>query len=76
MPGCAIRVIVSDDTDDWWDERVGSEVLGFALWERVGKEAFDGEAWGKDGWMKRTLLYYHSWLLGKTIIGEWKPAGD
>jgi hypothetical protein len=31
QPGMAAKVCVSDDNDSWWDEAVGSEVLGVAL---------------------------------------------
>ena len=46
-PGLLGRVAVSDDNDDWYDESVGSEVLGYATWERHGKN-IDHKIWGKD----------------------------
>lgn len=52
-PDVAVRVMVSDDSDEWWDERVGSEVLGYAIWERNGSER---EGWGRDGWLKSEFL--------------------
>ena len=46
-PALVGRVAVSDDNDEWFDESVGSEVLGYATWERRGKD-FDQKFWGED----------------------------
>ena len=46
-PGLVGRAIVSDDNDKWYDESVGGEVMGYALWERRGN-AFDHKFWGED----------------------------
>ncbi|MCJ1484509.1 hypothetical protein MMC06_004680 [Schaereria dolodes] len=53
--GTALRVCVSDDADGWWDESVGEEVLGWALWEWHGEErgSREGDVWAVDGWGKR-----------------------
>lgn len=60
-PDVAVRVMVSDEGDGWWDERVGEEVLGYAVWERNGNGNGNGKredegCWGGngdgDGWWK------------------------
>lgn len=57
QPNVAVRVMVSDDNDEWWDEGVGSEVLGYAIWERNGSGE---EIWGGDGWLKSEF-----WCMGR-----------
>ena len=57
-PGVVVRVAVSDDNDPWWDESVGEEVLGYAVWERLGVQdgKIDEKVWGKDTLWKSELL--------------------
>ena len=55
-PRLAVQVAVSDQEDDWWDESVGSEVLGYAVWERNGKCSEDQAVWGEDGLGKSEQL--------------------
>ena len=46
-PGLVGRAVVSDDNDEWYDENTGSEILGYATWERRGND-FDRKFWGED----------------------------
>ncbi len=34
QPDCIGRVCVSDDSDPWWDEGVGEEIIAFSIWGR------------------------------------------
>ena len=53
-PGLVVRVAISDDNDEWWDEKVGEEVLGYAVWARNGKkDRWNKDIWGRDGFWKR-----------------------
>ncbi|MCJ1243858.1 hypothetical protein MMC30_001055 [Trapelia coarctata] len=52
-PGMMVRVALSDKEDEWWDESVGSEVLGYTIWERNGKWREYEAVWGKDGLAKK-----------------------
>ena len=51
-PGTVTRVMLSDDNDEWWNERDGEQVLGCAVWKRNGREESAEEVWGKDTWEK------------------------
>ncbi|MCJ1475484.1 hypothetical protein MMC13_004147 [Lambiella insularis] len=48
-----VRVAVSDDSDAWWNEEVGEEVLGFSTWDRNGTLTAEEEnVWGRDSLAK------------------------
>ena len=49
-PGQVVQVALSDEEDEGWDESVGSEVMGYTVWERNGEGKWDEEVWGRDGW--------------------------
>ena len=57
QPRNVIKVCLSDDSDEWWDEEVGAELLGYAVWDRRGKmDPKDGGIWGNDSLSKSTFL--------------------
>ena len=74
-PGMVTRVMLSDDCDEWWDERAGEEVLGWVVWRRSGrKEGWDDEIWGKDNWRKgKELLII--WFYFYAIL-PWKCSSS
>lgn len=53
-PNTVIRVCVSDDSDPWWDDSVGEQLLGYAMWSRDGHDdasvGNEDGAWKEDRW--------------------------
>ena len=52
-PEVIIKIVLSDDDDKWWDDQIGSEILGYAVWMRSGQGGKAG-CWGEDNWRKST----------------------
>jgi hypothetical protein len=68
-PGFVTMVAMSDSRDQWYNESVGSEVMGVAEWERKGVK-WDEDVWGRDGLGKCELVEFIRFRWGSLGMGE------
>jgi hypothetical protein len=54
-PDAQLRVAVSDDSDPWYEEAAGAQVLGYAIWLRTWGEGESKEEVGEGMWSEDSL---------------------